>query len=235
MISVKSDASKKATYGELIGGKRFSLNLEPNARSASRRRTGRCSARRCPAVDMPDLRHRRGSSSSHNVRVPGHGARRGRSPAGDWRHARQRRRKLGQRTCRVTCKVVVKKNWVGVVAEKPWQAIQAAEQAEGDVDARHRACPASAISTTTCATIRGRATLRRSTRRTSTTKLAGAANVVKATYLHPYQMHGSIGSSCAVADVQGRQGDDLVGHAGRLSAAKQQRDGPRPAATRTSA
>ena len=27
--------------------------------------------------------------------------------------------------------------------------------------------------------------------------------VVKATYLYPYQMHGSIGSSCAVADVQG--------------------------------
>ena len=27
--------------------------------------------------------------------------------------------------------------------------------------------------------------------------------MVKATYLHPYQMHGSLGSSCAVADVQG--------------------------------
>jgi CO/xanthine dehydrogenase Mo-binding subunit len=34
-------------------------------------------------------------------------------------------------------------------------------------------------------------------------KLASAASVVKATYLHPYQMHGSIGSSCAVADVRG--------------------------------
>ena len=32
--------------------------------------------------------------------------------------------------------------------------------------------------------------------------LAGAATVVRATYLHPYQMHGSVGSSCAVADVQ---------------------------------
>ena len=34
-------------------------------------------------------------------------------------------------------------------------------------------------------------------------KLAHAAKVVKATYQYPYQMHGSIGSSCAVADVQG--------------------------------
>src|SRR6185436_10842094 len=33
-------------------------------------------------------------------------------------------------------------------------------------------------------------------------RLAGAASVVKATYLYPYQMHGSVGSSCAVVDVR---------------------------------
>ena len=33
--------------------------------------------------------------------------------------------------------------------------------------------------------------------------LATAATVLKSTYYHPYQMHGSVGSSCAVADVQG--------------------------------
>jgi nicotinate dehydrogenase subunit B len=33
--------------------------------------------------------------------------------------------------------------------------------------------------------------------------MAKAASVVKATYRHPYQMHGSMGSSCAVADVRG--------------------------------
>ena len=32
--------------------------------------------------------------------------------------------------------------------------------------------------------------------------LANAATVLKATYLHPYQMHGSMGTSCAVADVR---------------------------------
>ena len=36
-------------------------------------------------------------------------------------------------------------------------------------------------------------------------KIAGAAKVVKATYLYPYQMHGSFASSCAVADVQGER------------------------------
>ena len=33
-------------------------------------------------------------------------------------------------------------------------------------------------------------------------KLKAAAVVIKATYSHPYQAHGSVGSSCAVADVQ---------------------------------
>ena len=33
-------------------------------------------------------------------------------------------------------------------------------------------------------------------------KLKSASQVLKATYSHPYQAHGSIGSSCAVADVQ---------------------------------
>jgi hypothetical protein len=32
--------------------------------------------------------------------------------------------------------------------------------------------------------------------------LARAARIVSATYRHPYQMHGSVGSSCAVADVR---------------------------------
>ena len=33
-------------------------------------------------------------------------------------------------------------------------------------------------------------------------RLASAAQVVRATYLHPYHMHGSVGASCAVADVK---------------------------------
>ena len=33
--------------------------------------------------------------------------------------------------------------------------------------------------------------------------LASAASVVRATYHYPYQMHGSVGTSCAVADMQG--------------------------------
>jgi CO/xanthine dehydrogenase Mo-binding subunit len=35
-------------------------------------------------------------------------------------------------------------------------------------------------------------------------RLAEAGTVLKSTYLHPYQMHGSMGTSCAVADVRGQ-------------------------------
>ena len=35
--------------------------------------------------------------------------------------------------------------------------------------------------------------------------LAAAPTVVRATYLYPYQMHGSVGTACAVADVQGQK------------------------------
>ena len=62
--------------------------------------------------------------------------------------------------------------------------------------------------------------------------LAQAVRKVSAQYLYPYQMHGSLASSCAVADVQGgtgaqRHGEDLVGHAGSLSPARQRGDGSR--------
>ena len=79
-------------------------------------------------------------------------------------------------------KVVVKKNFVGVVAEKPWQAIQAAGKLKVDLDAGAWLARASATSTTTCA-------IRQPTRDTFLVnskdvdeKLAGAAKVVKATY-----------------------------------------------------
>ena len=98
-------------------------------------------------------------------------------------------------------KVVVKNNFVGVVAEKPWQAMQAADEAAGHVDAGRRAAaaarrlsadPDSSRPPTRCSW----------TRATSTRRSRRRPRCCSATYHHPYQMHGSIGSSCAVADVQ---------------------------------
>ena len=43
--------------------------------------------------------------------------------------------------------------------------------------------------------------------------IAGAAKPMQRTYVWPYQMHASIGPSCAVADFRGRPCPGLVGHA----------------------
>ena len=98
-------------------------------------------------------------------------------------------------------KVVTKKNFVGVVAEKPWQARQAASKlkvawtedsrlpSQRDFYDHLRKQPSRDAFIVNSKDV--------------DEKLSAAASVIKATYLHPYQMHGSMGTSCAVADVQG--------------------------------
>ena len=98
-------------------------------------------------------------------------------------------------------KVVVRKNFLGVVAEKRWQAMQAAGRlkvnwSEGtglppqrEFYARLRTQPSRDAFVVNSKDV--------------DETLARAAAIVTATYRHPYQMHGSIGTSCAVADVQG--------------------------------
>jgi len=101
-------------------------------------------------------------------------------------------------------KVVVKKNFIGVVAEKPWQAAQAAQKLT--------------VTWTPGAPLPKHADLYEFVRNNKPTRdtlvvnskdveqtLAQSATVVKATYHYPYQMHGSLGASCAVADVQGER------------------------------
>ena len=51
-------------------------------------------------------------------------------------------------------------------------------------------------------------------------KLKEAARVVRATYMHPYHMHASIATACAVADVQGGRRNRLVVDAGGVPAAR---------------
>jgi nicotinate dehydrogenase subunit B len=97
-------------------------------------------------------------------------------------------------------KVVVKGSFVGVVAQKPWQAMQAAERLKVNWNRGTDLSPQADLY----------AWLRRQPARDTLlvdsgdvdAKLAAATTVLRSTYHHPYQMHGAIGSSCAVADVQ---------------------------------
>jgi nicotinate dehydrogenase subunit B len=98
----------------------------------------------------------------------------------------------------------VKKNFVGVVAQKPWQAMQAASKLKVTWTA--------GIGLPDHAGFYDHLRNQKATRDTLMVdskdveqKLGEASAVVKSTYYHPYQMHGSMGSSCAVADVQGEK------------------------------
>jgi CO/xanthine dehydrogenase Mo-binding subunit len=199
VVTAKADPSKKVSYGELVGGRPFTLPLNPAAKR-KHPREWKVLGTPVPRVEIPAMVTGQ-FEYVQNVRVPGmlHG-RVVRPPAMGATLVSVDRGSVSGMPGLVM--VVEKKNFVGVVAEKPWQAIQAAAKLK--------------VSWTPGAGLPAHHDFHDHLRRQTPTrdtflvnskdvdeKLAGAANVVKATYHYPYQMHGSIGSACAVADVQG--------------------------------
>jgi nicotinate dehydrogenase subunit B len=198
VISVKSDPARKTTYGELIGGRKFASPLN---RSAKRKPASEWTVLGAPVqrLEIPAIvagRH----EYVHNVKVPGmlHG-RVVRPPALTATLAAVDESSVSGMPGLV--KVVVRKNFVAVVAEKPWQAIQAANKLKVTWNRGETLPSQQNFSDYLRTTKPTRDTLAVNAKDVDA-KLGGAANVVKATYQYPYQMHGSIGSSCAVADVQ---------------------------------
>ena len=199
VIRARNDVAKKIGYGELIGGKKFNLTLDAKAKRKDPREWTVLGK----PIQRPDLPAIVTGQFEfvHNVRVPGmlHG-RVVRPPA------------VGATVISVdessvrdlpgVVKVVVKKNFVGVVAAKPWQAIQAANKLKVTWTAGTGLPKQSDFSEHLRRQKPTRDTLLVDSKDVDR-KLSEAAIVVKATYYHPYQMHGSVGSSCAVADVQG--------------------------------
>ncbi len=197
VITSKADRSKRVTYGELVAGRKLNLQLDPQA---TRKPAGEWTVlgKPVPRVDMASM-VTGDFEFVHNVHVPGmlHGAV-VRPPA------------VGATLVHVdessirhlpgVAKVVVKKDFVGVVAAKPWQAMQAAAAlkatwtpgaglfAQGDASNHMRHQPSRDAFVVDSKDVDA--------------TLSKAATIVKATYQHPYQMHGSMGTSCAVADVK---------------------------------
>jgi nicotinate dehydrogenase subunit B len=197
LVALKANPSRNVAYGDLIGGQRFNLQLD-QAATRKHPREWTVLGTPVPRVDMRDMVTGQ-FEFVHNVKVPG------------MLHGRVvRPPEVGATVGSVDessirelpgiVKVVVKGNFVGVVAQKPWQAMQGAERLkvswnqgpvlspQADLYAGLRRQPA-------------RDTLLVDSGDVDVT-LASATTVLRATYSHPYQMHASIGSSCAVADVQ---------------------------------
>lgn len=200
VINAKSDASKKATYGQLVNGKKLNLTLDRNAK---RKHPSQWTVlgKPIPKSEMPAMATGQ-FEFVHNVRLPGmlHG-RVVRPPV------------IGANVISVDensvkdmpglVKVVLRKNFVGIVAEKPWQAVQAAQKLKVNWSPG-TGLPNQADFHESIRKQASRDLLLVNSKDTEST-LAKAAAVLKSTYYHPYQMHGSLGSSCAVADVQGER------------------------------
>jgi CO/xanthine dehydrogenase Mo-binding subunit len=194
---VVNHRGRQLTYGELIGGRKFNI---PLSSTAKRRHPREWTVLGKPVkrLDMAAMLTGR-LEYVHNVRVPGmvHG-RVVRPPT------------VGATLVNVDessvsgmpgfIKVVIRNNFVGIVCEKQWQAIQAAQRLKVSWKPGP-ALPAQATFYEHMRTLPSRDSLLVDSKDVDA-KLASAARVVRATYLHPYQMHGSVGTSCAVADVR---------------------------------
>ena len=201
IVSLSSDPTQWVSYGQLVQGKRFNLTLNSKAvpKPPSEYTVLGTGVQR---VDIP-AKVTGAFRYVQNVRLPGmlHG-KVVRPPA------------VGAHVTSVdkssvagmpgNPQVVVVKDFVGVVADTEWHAIQAAAAlnvnwSSGDTlpnfqtlyDWMRQQPTADSLTVDSGDT---------------DTTLKQAAKTVSATYVHPYQMHGSIGSCCAVADVRGGSG-----------------------------
>ncbi len=194
---VVTHQAKKVTYGELIGGKKFNLALSATAKRRHPREWTvlGTSVKRLDMADMVTGR----LEYVHNVRVPGmvHG-RVVRPPTVGATLVSVDESSVSKMPGFI--KVVVKNNFVGVVFEKQWQAIQGAEKLKATWKPGP-ALPSQATFYDHMRKLPSRDTLLVDSKDVDK-NLASADQVVRATYLHPYHMHGSVGSSCAVADVK---------------------------------
>ncbi|NUT54360.1 MAG: xanthine dehydrogenase family protein molybdopterin-binding subunit [Thermoleophilia bacterium] len=192
-----NDSSKRATYAELIGGQRFNVKITgkaPMKKPAELKIVGR-SIRH---VDIADKVHSK-QQYIQNVKVAGmlHG-RVVRPPGINARLVSVDG--FSQRIPDLV-KVVIQKNFVGVVARSEAGAIKAAETIKvtwddpGGAPRNHDELFAQMT------TLPAQSRLLAADGNVDKA-LAGAAKVLEATYYYPYQLHGSMGPSCAIADVK---------------------------------
>ena len=212
VVSVAGNAAKNISYGGLIGGRHFNvqvaasgegwdLNIAPEVHPKNPK-DYKVVGTSVPRFDLPQKLTGE-FEYAHEVRVPGmlHG-RVVRPPV-----VNSKPSSIDQDSIKHIAgvvKVVQEGNFLGVVAQTEWAAIQAARDLKVTWSAPATKFPANPtdmydyLKNTKSFVERVGAE-----KGNSATALGQAARTFEATYRWPFQMHGMIGPSCAVADVRG--------------------------------
>ena len=194
---VTGASGRQLKYGDLVGSRQFNLPLNPNAK---RRSADEWTVLGKPVPSLDRVALMTGQFEFlHHLRVPGmlHGRvvrppEMGATVASVDEHS--------VRDLSGLLKVVVRKNFVGVVAETQYQAVLAARQ----LVVRWNPGPALPAQKTFFDHLQQQPSHDALSvdSRDVDMQLAAAGSVLRARYTYPYQMHGSVGASCALADVR---------------------------------
>ncbi len=212
VVSVAGDASRKTSYGQLIGGKKFNTRITATGTGWDMKVAPEVKAKNAKdykivgkAIKRTDLPAKVTGEHDyiHNVRIPGmlHG-RVVRPPVINTEPTT-----IDQDSVKGIPGVVMiarEGKFVGVIAKTEWAAIKAARALKVTWAKPTSKVPASAdemykyLKNTKPA---------RTQKPVDKGDVAGALNsgkkVYQASYRWPFQMHGMIGPSCSIADVQG--------------------------------
>jgi nicotinate dehydrogenase subunit B len=197
---VTGTAGVRVTYEELVGGRHFNLTLNPAAKRRSPEQWT-VLGKPAPSLDRSALMTGR-FEFIHSVRVPHmlHG--RVVRPPGMRATVANVDRESVQHIAGLV-KIVVRKDFVGVVAETQYAAMLAARQ----LTIRWNTGPELPAQKGFFEHLQwqpSKDTLSVDSGDVEKT-LAAGGNILQARYTYPHQMHGSVGASCAVADVKDGQ------------------------------
>jgi len=211
VVSVAGSPSERVSYGELIGGRRFNVKITASGSGADLKVAAETPAKdpesykivgtSVPRVDLPP-KFTGEFTYSQDVKVPGmlHG-RVVRPAVADSKPLSVDESSVAEIPGIV--RVAHEGNFIGVVAETEWAAIQAARKLKVEWSAPRTKLPAN----------REEAFAYLKNAKSYDDQIvanqgnvqdafSGAGKTFEAAYRWPFQMHGMLGPSCAVADVR---------------------------------
>jgi nicotinate dehydrogenase subunit B len=199
------DPTNQVSYGQLLQGKRFNLTLN-NSTVPKDPKDYTVLGTSVPRLDLPAKTTGQFQYVQH-VRLPGmlHG-KVVRPPTVGAKVVSVDSSSVAALPGKV--QVVVKKDFVGVVADTEWNAIQAATALAVTWSAGDTLPDQNSL----YGWMQTQVAADSFTVNSGDTDqmVATAARKISAQYLHPFQMHGALASSCAVADVQGGAGSSAT-------------------------